>query len=500
MPRAIAKGSPNTVLMPAPPSDDESFEAAAEAQKAATRRALWILFGSIGLLFALLAYAFVADEAPPDVSDLVVPRLNPPEAENAYALLAKLALALPAETRDETDPDHAFSLILEGKVAWDSAALAPILARYPADLASQVETALLAPHNEAPDYEDVITYRVPEVGHLRRLVRILAAQASDAHRSGDHAGARRAHLAAFRLGESIERSRGLLLQVLSGANSQAAALHSITALTDSETISAEDLRAYLDALGEDADDLNTPLHIALKREHFLLSRSLDNRELMRGLGGFGDLHPAMLHVPGSLQPNRTRRWHAEITRATLTHRGPPPPRGTQSESQRLLYLVTDAPWPRRAENIAGRVLLSLAYSTPDSISVYLHRIAAQQALTRLYLALRLYHLENEGRLPATLDELVPGYLPAVPLDPFDGQTLRYDRALTTIWSTGPGRDTVRSAEGDFPRDMPAYRLRFARPPEPLPTFAEYQASQSSPPGLFGDPEGKTAPPDVSSPE
>lgn len=32
---------------------------------------------------------------------------------------------------------------------------------------------------------------------------------------------------------------------------------------------------------------------------------------------------------------------------------------------------------------------------------------------------------REGRLPETLDELVPDFLPAVPRDPFDGQAIRY---------------------------------------------------------------------------
>ncbi len=32
---------------------------------------------------------------------------------------------------------------------------------------------------------------------------------------------------------------------------------------------------------------------------------------------------------------------------------------------------------------------------------------------------------SNGRFPKNLDELVPNYLPALPVDPFDGQPLRY---------------------------------------------------------------------------
>src|SRR5207237_7452379 len=43
---------------------------------------------------------------------------------------------------------------------------------------------------------------------------------------------------------------------------------------------------------------------------------------------------------------------------------------------------------------------------------------------KLKLALLLFEAEK-GRLPASLDELVPDFLPAVPLDPFSGQRFHY---------------------------------------------------------------------------
>ncbi len=50
-------------------------------------------------------------------------------------------------------------------------------------------------------------------------------------------------------------------------------------------------------------------------------------------------------------------------------------------------------------------------------------LAARRA-SLLLLALRLHRAEK-GALPATLDELVPGKLPAVPLDPYDDRPFRY---------------------------------------------------------------------------
>ena len=50
-------------------------------------------------------------------------------------------------------------------------------------------------------------------------------------------------------------------------------------------------------------------------------------------------------------------------------------------------------------------------------------LAARRA-SLLLLALRLHRAEK-GAIPATLDALAPGYLPAVPLDPYDDRPFRY---------------------------------------------------------------------------
>jgi hypothetical protein len=60
------------------------------------------------------------------------------------------------------------------------------------------------------------------------------------------------------------------------------------------------------------------------------------------------------------------------------------------------------------------------------------------------------HRLAEGRLPETLEELVPKYLEAVPMDPFDGKPLRYKRLEKgyTIFSVGEdGEDN-----GGVPKD------------------------------------------------
>ena len=55
------------------------------------------------------------------------------------------------------------------------------------------------------------------------------------------------------------------------------------------------------------------------------------------------------------------------------------------------------------------------------------------------IALERWRLAHAGQLPASLFELVPDYLPAVPADPYDDQPLRYRKLPRgyVVYSIGP---------------------------------------------------------------
>ena len=94
-----------------------------------------------------------------------------------------------------------------------------------------------------------------------------------------------------------------------------------------------------------------------------------------------------------------------------------------------------------------------------------YRGLASRRLAATCVAARLYALDHDGNLPAKLDDLVPAYLPAVPLDPLaaGGTPLRYvnehaDSQHPRVYSVGPdGRDDG----GPVPKDenKPADEVR-----------------------------------------
>lgn len=67
-----------------------------------------------------------------------------------------------------------------------------------------------------------------------------------------------------------------------------------------------------------------------------------------------------------------------------------------------------------------------------------YRERTMQNLAATALAIRWYQADHNGKLPATLNDLVPAYLPTVPIDLMDGKPLRFrgtgDRPM--IWSVG----------------------------------------------------------------
>lgn len=83
-------------------------------------------------------------------------------------------------------------------------------------------------------------------------------------------------------------------------------------------------------------------------------------------------------------------------------------------------------------SIASYITPHPLFSFQDAASSH-----AMQRLAQTAVALRLYR-HGHGRYPETLQELVPKYLPRVPIDPFDGKPLRYKRLQRgfKVWSVG----------------------------------------------------------------
>ncbi len=90
---------------------------------------------------------------------------------------------------------------------------------------------------------------------------------------------------------------------------------------------------------------------------------------------------------------------------------------------------------------------------------------ATLAATRTLLALKA-HKQDTGRLAQNLAELVPDYLREVPIDPFDGESLRYAPSKGIVYSIGAdlldrgGSDKEHPASARQDRNEPTFQIGF----------------------------------------
>jgi hypothetical protein len=116
-------------------------------------------------------------------------------------------------------------------------------------------------------------------------------------------------------------------------------------------------------------------------------------------------------------PPGAARWGPIDYRSILLDWLPPGPEdGTQLRAEQL------------GEQVLNSWLMTYLQYLPGQTWRVEPAAVAHLRATRIAAGAVLYQMEH-GRMPATLDELVPAYLPAVPLDPFDGQPFRYRQSL-----------------------------------------------------------------------
>jgi len=94
------------------------------------------------------------------------------------------------------------------------------------------------------------------------------------------------------------------------------------------------------------------------------------------------------------------------------------------------------------DNPVGRILLSIASPSFESFTERSDAVRARRRLLLTRLALLRFGHDHDGNVPATLTDLVPDYLPAVPQDPYSDAALGYDLEARRVSSVGAELDSV----------------------------------------------------------
>ncbi len=369
---------------------------------------LWILLGFALFFLALAGAAWLylaADEPPPSDADLLVPRVEVPEAENGFAAIADL------RNEDFAVPED-WSVCSFFDREWRPEAARAFLASNEGGLA-RLDACIAKPRFQPP--RRGWNEPTPWFGAWRRLAQLGLVRAGVLFEEGKTGEALDRALDVAEYADRLERSGSPVLYYAGAVGMKARAIDNVNEMAIRIAPGAplgpildrlERLRGGRDALGA-----------SVRESYRLYSAMLD--DLARG-EGLRELSLDRIPSIGRsvvLHPNRTKRVLAEMARALVEGKRPPRP-------------------PKEFvpfRNVAGALL----FAGWDFIMCKMRpeRIDARISATRLLLALRLFQAQK-GNLPMKLDELVPGFLNEVPPDPFDGKPFRYSREENRIWSIG----------------------------------------------------------------
>jgi hypothetical protein len=291
--------------------------------------------------------------------------------------------------------------------------------------------ALAYPHWRVVDPTNFFTKGgwQPAFGHLREFARLLRAEALQRKRKGDVDGALESCQTILKLCRHMDDEPFLiafLVQktifsigvvtlfgmplgkgVLSDADASATAYQAVLA----------ELRAW---------DIDRAFVRALKGERVIAGILFYDsfRKKLRGCGLF----------PVSTWIAANQSLTLDFYRQLL----PIAQKGVPYDRQKISRLIADFTQKTQGRNT---ILANLHISSvEDRLFDRVTETHALQRVTMTALALRLYRKEN-GRYPENLQQLVPKYLPSVPIDPYDGKPLRYRKLQKgfKVWSVGGNR-------------------------------------------------------------
>lgn len=443
---------------------------------AARRRRRWLVAGGIVLALCALFAVWAADDNPPDVSDLrPVPR-QLPDDQNAWLQLSKAAAMLTWDSARDVDVGYEVYEKMRVGEAWDNAKVAAWLAP-DNSVWPLFEQAAALPSGQAPVADDLESFlpaqkTLSPARRLGDLFEFSVLRAWSLFHSGQPDAGVDALLTTLRAVKLLEESRGGWdsVRTFTLRRKVNAAL---AAMSQHREVSAAALRRALAALAQTRPD---PREFALNLRVILRENFLKLDALERGQEStVFDSRPLPtilshgVNWPLLFKPHRTQWLLADNLRGSLRLLDADLTKidAWQADERARMIGVDWRVW--NPDNLFGRILLAGSLMPASYLLRLRLRELAQISATETVLALRLYFMEH-GALPAKLDELVPAYLPSVPIDHYDRAPIRYSPAHFAVWSVGENNFMVTSPDPDADEIEGEiyFRLDFAAPPRPVP--------------------------------
>jgi hypothetical protein len=428
------------------------------------KKALLVLAGIAVILVPGVFSAFVIlvqdESSPPDDSDLLLVRPQVPDDQNAWTYYAQAGekLSLPQGDDDskwpaappagEKPPEKApeaepgdpppnvrdrWNAVVD-TTAWEQPLIAEVLARN-AEALALWEKGLAVPECLLPEVK-AFDADISAVYSFLNLSNLVIVRARNRAGQGNAEDALDDAMRLVRFGQHIEGGKGTLVDYLVAITIKGMGLELIGDLTHESRLPpdrlrrcAADLSPYQTAPGALANSLRAEYAFSRAFWEKVVSGEMDLDVFMRGTPRRGAMEWPERFL---FKPNRTRRLIAEAYRELIAAA---PKYFADMPGHDKFYAVAVEEQRLAGGNLRGGRIFELYLSSVSGALSLKCQTNVQVAATRVLVAMKAFKIDK-GRLPATLDELVPDYLDAVPLDDFDGKPLRYNPAKKIIYTVG----------------------------------------------------------------
>jgi hypothetical protein len=367
---------------------------------------------------------------------------SPPKEQNAAEKYQAAFAAMEKTERGWMQEDFTRDIEKTPKQSRLAKALAQKLREYLDDNAETLRLlheAADRPASHYPlDFSQGIQLPLPHLAKLRAAVRLLRIEALVAAEDGDTQRALDAVKAALAAADSVRQEPVLISQLVRVACHETTvdAINRIMRLSNCSEAELAQLGGYL----REAQDPGG-LTRALAGERALSLTSFEHPEqLLANVSEVQSLGPAvasavagLFHITGMASGDR--KHYLALMDEIITNSQRPLHEAMSLMETMVLRLEAERTWlPGFTESlIVAVVQLSEAFA----------RDAACVAAAETAVAVERYRLANSGTVPERLEQLVPAFLPAVPIDPFSGQSLHYQSIedgyiLNGVYQNRPG--------------------------------------------------------------
>jgi hypothetical protein len=358
-----------------------------------------------------------------------------PARPDGFDLLREAAQRI--EGLDDDESRAWLTAVRMGDVAWDADRVAELVERNRPALAV-LERAITTPgripqESQIGIVDDDVMQVLVEVP---LLVRVAALEAEMLSRRGMFDEAFERAQAGLRVGQALSRFTDInLVVMMTGVSCQGIGLAQLEELVGAAPLTTSGARA----LAARIESLRIPRETwpAVWAGEYRIAKNLTRASLEADPSAASEGLPLWLRwVPEDylFQPNRTQsklaaRMRERQERSVLNCQdalaeGPEP-------APRVVRMLRIFASP----NPVGGFLDEIAMPSFERFDVRRCHNDAKLGLVQLAIALRA-HQSATGALPDRLEQLVPTYLEAIPIDAFDGAPLRYAKDRGVVYSIG----------------------------------------------------------------